>query len=94
MCFERSLIAAAACLMLAGCNTANKHIGEEDPFLGEAVKYNAAVQTINPSPVYPEGGAQPGDSGEKGVAAVKRYRSDQVKQPKSISTSSGSGGPN
>ena len=25
-------------------------------------------------------GAQPGDSGEKGAAAVKRYRTDQVKK--------------
>jgi predicted small secreted protein len=91
MSSRRYLLALAGCVVLGGCNTANKHIGEEDPFLGEAVKYNAAIQTINPSPIYPEGGAQPGDSGVKGAAAVKRYRSDQVKQPQAVSTSSGPG---
>jgi hypothetical protein len=59
MFFKRLLMATAACAALGGCNTANKHIGEEDPFLGEAVKYNAAAQIINPDPVYPEGAAEP-----------------------------------
>lgn len=63
---------------LAACNTANKTIGQEDPYLGEAVRYNAAVQTINPDPVYPAGSAQPGDNGEIGANAVKRYRTDEV----------------
>ena len=63
---------------LAACNTAHKRIGQEDPFFGESVKYNAAVQTINPDPVYPEGSAQPGENGDKGAQAVKRYRTDQV----------------
>ncbi|WP_265569667.1 hypothetical protein [Sphingomicrobium nitratireducens] len=59
---------------------------------GEAVKYNTAVQTINPAPVYPAGGAQPGDSGEHGSDAVQRYRDDSVKQPSRESASGGVGG--
>ena len=74
------VIAPALCVLLAGCNTVYKEIGEEDPYLGEAVRYNAAVQTINPDPIYPEGSAEPGESGVKGAAAVKRYRSDEVSQ--------------
>jgi hypothetical protein len=68
-----------------------------DPGFGESLKYNAAIQTINPDPVYAESGAQPGDSGAKGAAAVRRYRTDSVKDVEVLTTteSSGSGsGPN
>jgi hypothetical protein len=88
----RRLVPIAALLALVGCNTANTHIGDEDAFLGEAAKYNAAIQTINPTPVYPAGTAQPGDSGVKGQAAVKRYRTDTVKPVETMTTSSSSGG--
>lgn len=77
MSFKLMLL-GAGCLGLAACNTANTHIGDEDPFLGEAVKYNAAIQTINPDPVYTASSAQPGSNGEKGQKAVERYRKDQV----------------
>ena len=92
---SKILLVAAGALALAGCNTVNKNIGTEDPGLGEAAKYDAALQTINPDPVYPAESAQPGASGAKGAAAVKRYRTDTVKQVESISSttsSSGSGG--
>lgn len=85
-------LSIAAVITLAGCNTANSHIGDTDPFMGESVKYNAAIQTINPEPVYPPDGALPGDSGVKGAAAVKRYRSDQVKRVETMGTTSSSGG--
>jgi hypothetical protein len=88
----RRLLPIAALLALVGCNTANTHIGDEDAFLGEAVKYNAAIQTINPTPVYPAGSAQPGDNGAKGQAAVKRYRTDTVKPVETMTTSSSGGG--
>ena len=77
---SKRLLIAASCLGLAGCNTVDKNIGQEDPYLGEAVRYNAAVQTINPDPVYAADAAQPGDNGDKGADAVKRYRNDQVNQ--------------
>ena len=88
----RRLLPVAAFIALVGCNTANTHIGDEDAFLGEAVKYNAAIQTINPTPVYPAGAAQPGDNGAKGQAAVKRYRTDTVKPVETMTTSSSSSG--
>ena len=92
MSSRRMWIAALACTALAACNTANTHIGDLDPGMGEATKYNAAIQTINPAPVYAADGAQPGDNGDKGAAAVKRYRTGSVKEPAAVSTSSGGGG--
>ena len=95
----KGILIAASCLVIAGCNTVNKNIGQEDPYLGEAVRYNAAVQTINPDPVYAEDAAQPGDNGEKGADAVKRYRNDEVnarhkaeaRQSSALSTTSEAG---
>ena len=78
MSCKRLLMTTVACVALGACNTVNSHIGDEDPLFGEATKYNAAVQTINPDPVYAEGGALPGDMGAMGVAAVKRLRTDKV----------------
>lgn len=87
--FSRISALAATCLALAACQTANRPIGEADPYFGEAVKYNAAIQTIDPDPVYPPGGALPGDNGEVGAAAVKRYRTDKVKQVEVMGTTEG-----
>ena len=92
MSSKRLLIVAAATVALAACNTANTHIGDEDPFLGESFKYDQAIQTINPTPVYPAAAAQPGDNGEKGSEAMKRYRSDKVKPVETMSTTSGTSG--
>jgi hypothetical protein len=89
MSSKRMLIALAAAAVSA-CSTVNKPVGVEDPGMGEAVKYNSAVQTINPAPVYGPTGAQPGDNGDKGAQAVKRYRTDQVKQLQSMGTTTGS----
>ena len=86
------LAAPLAVLLLAGCDTLNQPNGSPDPAFGEAAKYNAAVQIIDPDPVYTADSAQPGDSGAKGAAAVKRYRTDAVKAVQVMSTSSGGGG--
>jgi alanyl-tRNA synthetase len=83
---RRHLVPIAGLMLLAGCNTGNTHLGDEDPFMGEAVKYNSALQTINPTPVYAQEGAQPGDSGALGAAAVKRYRTDKVKEVQTMTT--------
>lgn len=96
MSFDRTYLKRAALLLgaamfaLAGCNTVHKHIGEDDPYFGEAVKYNTALQTINPDPVYPANGAQPGSNGDKGAHAMKRYRTDAVKAVETTQTSTGS----
>ena len=86
------LAAPLAVLLLAGCDTLNQPNGSPDPSFGEATKYNAAVQVIDPDPVYSADGAQPGDSGAKGAAAVKRYRTDAVKEVQVMTTSGSSGG--
>ena len=85
-------IVGAACAALAGCNTVNSHIGDEDKAFGEAVKYNAAIQTINPAPVYPAAAAQPGANGDVGAKAVKRYRTDTVKPVETQQTTTGTAG--
>ena len=103
MSSKRLLLPALSALALNACNTAYTHVGDEDPFFGEAVKYNAAVQTINPEPVYAEGSAEPGSNGDKMSQAVKRYRTDKVNArhndeadrlntTRSVTGGSGSGG--
>jgi type IV pilus biogenesis protein CpaD/CtpE len=92
MSSKRLWILAVVTAALAACNTANTHIGDEDPFLGESVKYDQAIQTINPMPVYPAQAAQPGDNGEKGALAVQHYRKGEVKTPEPITTTSGTSG--
>jgi hypothetical protein len=88
---SRIVALGAFALLLGGCATSYHNIGEEDPALGEAVRYNAAIQTINPAPVYAANAAQPGSHGEKGQKAVERYRKDQVKQPQVYQTTGSSG---
>lgn len=80
----RQMVLVAALPGLAGC-------APVDPGLGEALRYDMAIQTVNPDPVYPEGGAQPGDSGEKGANAVKAYRKGETQELKVQSTSNVSG---
>jgi len=87
----RLLAATAALAMLSGCAALHQpppQAGSLDSGLGEATKYNVAVQTIDPDPVYTAEDAQPGDHGEKGANAVKRYRTDQVKDTEPASTTS------
>jgi hypothetical protein len=86
------MITAAGFVALGACNTAHRNIGMEDPAIGEAAKYDAALQTINPDPIYPAGAAQPGDNGELGAKAAKRYRTDAVKQVETMQTTSGGSG--
>lgn len=96
MSSRRLWIAVVGCAALAACNTAQTHIGDEDPGIGEAVKYDAAIQTINPTPAYSADAAQPGSNGEVGTKAVVRYRTDKVKTPVAQNPSrsiTGGGGP-
>jgi len=90
---SRLIVAIAGVALLSACQTAPlPQAGSMDAAWGEASKYNAAVQTINPDPVYTAQDAQPGDNGEKMANAVKRYRTDQVKEPQPVSTTRTSGG--
>ena len=91
---SRLLAAPVALALLAGCETASPQTGSLDPGFGEAVKYDMAIQVIDPDPVYSAEGAQPGDSGAKGAAAVKRYRTDAVKDVREqITTAAPTSGP-
>jgi hypothetical protein len=53
---------------------------------GEALKYDMAVQTIDPDPVYPAGAAEAGTNGDAARAAAERYRKGQVKAVEREST--------
>ena len=89
MSSRRLAVVPVTLLLLAGCENIHPQSGSADPGFGEAVKYNAAIQTIDPDPVYGPEDSQPGSSGAKGVAAVKRYRTDAVKPVETIQTSTG-----
>ena len=90
---SRSLIAPMMLVLLAGCQTAAPlpQAGSLDAGFGEAVKYDMAIQVIDPDPVYDQNDAQPGADGAKGAAAAKRDRTDQVKQVETQTTTQGSG---
>ena len=90
--FSRLMLIASASLLLAGC-AVDPVSQSYDPGFGEASKYNAAIQTINPDPVYAADAAQPGENGDKGAHAIKRYRTDAVKDVEAVGTTSGGGGP-
>lgn len=86
------LAAVSPLLLLAGCMTPSGDIASPDPAFGEAVKYDMAIQVIDPDPVYDENGAQPGDNGEVAAKAVERYRKgENLDQHKSEATQGGSG---
>jgi hypothetical protein len=87
--FSRLLVTLAGLAALSACATPAPpppQAGSLDAGFGEVTKYNAAVQIIDPDPVYTAEGAKPGDSGVKGAEAVKRYRTDQVKETESASS--------
>ena len=88
---SKLLLAPVALILLASCNTVNPQTGSVDPAFGEAVKYDQTIQTIDPDPVYAADAAQPGEQGDKAAAAVKRYRTDAVKNVEQVQTTSGSG---
>ena len=86
MSFNHKLtLTAVALVMVAGC-------APVDPGLGEALRYDMAIQTVNPDPVYPEDALNPGYHGEKAQKATERYRKGTTKPLRTESTSSGSGG--
>jgi hypothetical protein len=89
---SKLLIAPLSLGLLTGCTQLYPVSLSADPGMGEAVKYDIAVQTIDPDPVYGPDSALPGDNGEKGQKAVDRYRKGSVKEVQQISSRSSSGG--
>ena len=90
-CIRIGLVVVSSA-MASGCNTYNSVSQSRDPGFGEALKYDMAIQTIDPAPVYGPEDAKPGDHGEKGAAAVDRYRKGSVKDVEQIETGGVSGG--
>ena len=87
---SKPLVAVSMSLLaLTGCSSLNQNNISPDPGFGEAAKYNAAVQTVDPDPVYTAEDAQPGENGAKGANAVRRYRTDSVKDVQQQTTTSG-----
>ena len=76
-------------MLLAGCTPI-------DTTLGDAVKTDYSLQTINPDPkpASPTAAVMEGGSGTTAAGAAERYRKGAVKQPQSIQTNTGSGGGN
>ena len=82
MATASSRVAALALLVsVAGC-------APNPPTLGEALKYDMALQTIDPDPVYPADAADAGTNGDVARSAAERYRKGTVKPLESISTTS------
>jgi uncharacterized membrane protein YgcG len=86
MRIERMLIVTGAVLLgAAAC-------APVDSGFGEAQRYDTAIQTIDPDPVYPADSAKPGDNGEHAQKAMERYRKGTTKALRRETTSGGSGG--
>jgi len=79
------IAAGSALLVAAGC-------APVDPGFGEALRYDMAIQTVDPDPVYPPDGAKPGDSGDHAAKATERYRKGATKPVQAESSTSGSSG--
>jgi hypothetical protein len=83
-----------ACLALlpfaAGCASVPSLYEEpDDAKFGEANRQTMMAQVIDPDPVYEEPMV---GSGEHAASAVERYRTGTVKEPESVSTTTGTGG--
>jgi len=79
------LSTGAALLAAAGC-------APVDPGFGEALRYDMAVQTVDPDPQYPADALKPGYHGEKAQKATERYRKGQTKALHAQSIGGGAGG--
>ena len=79
------IAAGAAMVMTTACTPVDRGFGE-------AYRYDMAIQTVDPDPVYDERGAKPGDNGEKAAKATERYRKGQTKPVQRESSSSGNSG--
>lgn len=88
----RSKLAAILGLvvMLGGCVTDGSSMPGVDTTWGEANKQTLAAHVIDPLPTYDT--TVPASSGDKAAKAIDRYRTDKVKQPDKVRTSSSTSG--
>lgn len=74
----------AGIVLLAGCGQAPLEMGKVATF-GEANRQTFNAQVVDPAPAYDY--AIPEGSGQNAAAAIERYRTDKVKQPDKMRTS-------
>lgn len=87
MNIELRLAAGGMLTVLAGACTPT------DITFGNSVRQTMAAQVVDPDPQYSD--AAPATDGVKAAEAVKRYRTDKVKQPDQVrttNTQTGQGG--
>jgi type IV pilus biogenesis protein CpaD/CtpE len=85
-------VLAGVAALASGCvdtKTQNAEFNDADNF-GHAVREDLVAQIVNPDPAYT--GPPPPYSGTRTAMGQTAYRSDAVKAPTAISTSSVSGG--
>lgn len=84
MRFKKPLLclAGVALAAVAGCTPV-------DPGFGESLRYDMAIQTVDPDPQYPPDALQPGYHGEKAQKATDRYRKGTTKPVQAVSSSAG-----
>lgn len=86
--FARICLAGlAGALLLGGCATNALTEQPGDSQFGDANRHTMMAQVVNPDPVYDGPAAS---SGEHAAQAIERYRTDSVKEPETIRTTSGS----
>jgi hypothetical protein len=87
--FTRRLALGTALLLLAGCEHGLAEKAGAAKF-GEPNRQTMLAQVVDPDPQY-EG--QPLEtSGDKAGDAAERYRTDKVKRPERVRSTSGAGG--
>jgi hypothetical protein len=74
----KEILAVLSVTVLAGCASVDPVSQSPDPAFGESVRYNAAIQTVNPNPVYPADSSQPGERGDVAQESVERLRTGQT----------------
>ena len=82
----RISLAIAAVSLATACAETSIFERPGDAAFGEANRQTMMAQVVNPDPVYDE---EMTTSGEHAADAVERYRTDNVKQPDTISTTEG-----
>lgn len=83
---RRIALAAASIALLAGCTTAGTSASQlKTDNWGEANRQTMAAQIIDPTPTYEY--ASPETSGTQVAGAIERVRTDRVKKPERVKTS-------
>lgn len=90
-------LAAVCATTLAGCDEFqefDQYRARRDsitPYVGDSVRHNIAVQTIDPWPPHARNN-KIGLEGNRAVLAAERYRANKVLSPQGLSGGGGGGG--